>query len=283
MKCRDMKCKIIMALLVICIPGCAERVATKSIQKKLPKDLMYNGKPISDTSMNAVFGLGGSGYKVPGGLNLGELESENCNISEYCNKFEWQYIGSFDNGYHVVYGYEWPKDAMGKFSGIFVLKREKDNLIVIDEIGGGDRHSTMITTGSLEKNQLTYCKNMTDGSLIDSMVYFYPELEPLFKKKNNWSMHYGEGDFIGVAQFVVDITTEGKIINERMTAFYSSYYKDEEMKEALQEPSLATLDKGDAIQTALDLYCSQQQCQKLTGNELKNVFKQAMHYTENRT
>ncbi len=250
--------------------------------QNLPKDLMYKGSPISDTSMHAVFGLGGSGYRVPGGLNLRKLEAEEEDIFDYCEKFKWKYIGSINNKYHVVYGYDWPKDAMGKFSGIFVLKREKNNLIVIDDsVGGGDRHSTMVKGGSLEKNQLTYSVNMTDGSLIDHIVFYYPELKSLFDAKNNGKVHYGEGDSIGVAQLVAEITTEGRVVDRNIISFHSAH-REYQMTGSVEEPVSESLGMGDAIRTAVDLYCSKKRSLDLTGNELKDIFTQAMYYTEKR-
>lgn len=279
---------IIVFLILSLTPGCTQKKTHHHPKKKsLPQDLLYRGKPLSNATMSAVLGLGGSGYICREGHDIAQLE-EAKEKRTFTSKggfeedvFEWDYIGTLSNGNHIVYGYDWPKRAMGKFSGLSIVKRTGNNLILVDDIWGGDRHSSLVHAGEFHDNRLTYRQHMTDGGLVDLLLYYHPGLKNWARGKAYWNVRYGEVDYLGTALFQVTFTPEGEVETNRIVSFVLA--ADNELMIQYDEPTIASLQMGEAVENTIMRYCYNNKCDTLSEDQLKEVILNAFYFTEDIT
>lgn len=137
--------------------------------------------------------------------------------------FTWKLVGTLPNGDHIVYAYYWPDDAMGKFSGLYVVRYDQgqETLRFINEIAWGERHSSGICEEDckLDGNQLTYARHMSSYQFFDYMLEIFPDLFELAEHKSREGLCYGESGYLGWGTFKVDIGPDGKLTNEQLLSF----------------------------------------------------------------
>lgn len=137
--------------------------------------------------------------------------------------FTWKHVGILPNGDHIVYAYYWPDGAMGKFSGLFVVKydQDKNTLYFVAEIAWGERHSSGVaeTGWKLEGNTLTYSQHMSCHGFFDYMLDKYPNLWEYAQGKSRAGLCYGEFGYFGDGDFQVTINPDGTLQDRRLLAF----------------------------------------------------------------
>ena len=263
------------------------KIAELLIKKgALPSDLMFKGKPISDESM--------------GRLILNELQPYDClreasqiHLAEekkYLNEgdlFEWSYIGKLPHGDQLVWGYYWPNDAMGKFSGFMILRRTEDCLKVIDVITGGMRHASMISGQCrLQGSHLTYERFMTRACFFNEMLATFPELQALAKNKSREELWMGEAGSFGVGNFDVDISPIGRFEKQRLTSFSSGNPQEtdqisaQQFEEEFKKISPSSLSMGQSLM----LLCARNESRglyTLSLAQLKEMMNDVIKYAQN--
>lgn len=166
------------------------------------EDFQYNGNAIPDHCLESFF----NGCL----FNEDELDLPNCfaeQSEDYpASTFEWEDVGMLFGNNHVIWMYRWEHDAMGKFSGILLIKREGEKLKLLDVVAMGDRHSSLITSCKIENDQIHYTQNATQESLFYQITKSIPELEPHCIQAGLCS---GEAGFVGRFKYIATITEEG--------------------------------------------------------------------------
>ncbi|WP_068469873.1 hypothetical protein [Candidatus Protochlamydia phocaeensis] len=221
-------------LLLASIPFlgfCEEEIPPS--QSSLPGQLLYQGKPIPDAILEDFFGFAVAGFGEPSleldiPASLAEYEeklSAPADSEEEIDStdayrppktvFEWEYIGSIHNDFHVVRAYTWETGCLGKFTGLLILKREGDTLKIADTIYGGDRHSSMIFEGDaiIRENMILYHQAATSGNVVDKAMELYPEIEEVYLTSSSKKMCYGEAGYYGSFEKAAEISPDGKVVS----------------------------------------------------------------------
>ena len=248
----------------------------------LPEDLLFKGKPISDSYMNAIVPiLCGAAVNIE--VNLEKpLEYSLDEEDEY----EWKYIDTLASGDHLIYGYLWPAHAMGKFAEIAVVRRVGNKLKALSHIAGGDRHATMIAKNfcSVENDIVTYKQHMTTGLLHDLLLNQLPDLKSINDTKNHDELFWGEADFIGVATMQVAISEQGIAGEPVLTAFTPAeggpINGSDEADEWITKIEKNSLTMGSALILLLDYYACRNKRETLNLAELQSVLIEACAYAK---
>ena len=296
------KINLFMLIAMLCVtPGCivspeknhAAQPKHGSItsQTKLPQDLMYKNKPISDKCMEELVPLlYGEFIEIDLDTFIEPKKQNYTHGYDYendCDEYEWNYIGTLPNGDHLIHGYLWPEGAMGKFTEIAIVRRIGNTLKAIGCITGGNRHATMIPARpcTLIGNKLTYEQYMTTGSLHSKIMKQYPELTQYAENKNHKKLYWGEADYIGYAIFEV-IIHNGKIESKRSISFtkpqkpnsnndLKKYYDD-----WIKNTPKSSLTMGDALNAMLDFHSYKNQSDTFSDNQLKEMMGEVFAYAE---
>lgn len=281
------------ALIIGLIPGCTsqkkEHIEQHSKQK-LPKDLLFRGKPISNAIMSCLLCLGGPGPTIKG-INIDEYaqlekNGEITDPNKEGSTFHWSYVGVLSQEYHVIDAYEWPEGAMGKFTCQSILKRDGNNLKVVESIYGGDRHSSMLQGSNIvDSNSLIYTQNMTPGWLYEKIMEQYPELKQLSANKSQKGLFFGEADYIGLATFKVTFNPEKGIETQLVSFTSASGNTLDGIQEIVQteddaRPAALSLTMGDALDAAIGLYVCKNNSYIIPENQLKEMMQEAFHYAK---
>ncbi len=257
----------------------------------LPSDLLYQGKPISNACMEALIPIFGRDENPS--IDLDELaHQEKKGILKDPNinaEYQWEYIGTLAHGDHLIYGYSWPEDAMGKFTCIATVRRTENQLRVIGYIAGGDRHSTMIQNNwLLEGDQLTYHRCMTSGSLYEEIMRQYPELAQHAAHKSKRNLLWGEADYLGDGEFKVTISPEGTIVHHRLISFTIAEgevslseegERNQSLNNLFKDTPKASLAMGDALIDVLYFNISKNNIATLHASQLKEMMIEVFAYT----
>lgn len=196
--------------------------------------------------------------------------------------FTWKSVGILPNGDHIVYAYYWPEGAMGKFSGLYVVRYANDTLSLIAEIAQGERHSSGVTENGwkLADNVLTYCQHMSSHGFFDYMLDKYPNLFELAESKSREGLCYGEAGYLGYGEFQVTINPDGTLQDRRLISFSAGIAGLEQEE---QQPAFGSLSIVDAM-----LYVFVKCNAKAGGSELCRVeekdlsplIKEVLNYTK---
>lgn len=254
--------------------------------KQLPKDLMYEGKPISNVCMQAIARCCLYG-NAPEEINLSEY-LDPFHEGEEDGIFSWSYVGTLPQGYHLIYVYEWQREAWGKFSGIFTFCRVGDKLQFIDGIVGGDRYSTMIREGAgkLEGNVLTFARNMDQVCFYCDITDLFPEL--LEENIIFTGLKGGEAGYFGMAIYQVNISENGKF--ETPHTFISFELADfglfeengwqlKEFEEKMEQTKPSSLSFAEALEFVAERY-EYIGMSSLNPFQLKEMMKEVFSYTQ---
>lgn len=225
---------LIILASVLLLGFCADNRIPPS---NLPIDLLYQRRPIPEPVLQwyfggAIIGFGDIDSELDIPLAIAEYENalrtqKNYKV-EFAEEldyqpsisFEWEYIGSLYNVFHVVRAYWWESGCMGKFTGLLVLKREGDILKIEEIIYGGERHSSMIFEGStIENNTIFYSQGATTGSIMDIALELYPELAPIYEMSPKKNLCYGEACFYGWFDYSAQINPSGKLQEHKLLSY----------------------------------------------------------------
>lgn len=180
----------------------------------LPHDFYYQDEPIPHSILQSFFSQAIVGFGNPRlELDLTEackkdidiidedLNEQEENEEEYTSirtDFEWKYIGAIHPDLHIVWAYTWEVGCLGKFTGLLLLKRVKDQLHITDILYGGDRHANMIRENAeINGNAIFYTKHVTSADVIEIALRMYPDLQELYNSSSKNRIRCGEGAFEG--------------------------------------------------------------------------------------
>lgn len=225
------------------------------------------------------------GYMEPlKSVNLAELTAEEKNelTVREGDIFNWKPIGVLPNGNQIVYVYYWPDGAMGKFSGLYVVRYFNNTLYFVAEIAWGERHSSGICEEDfqLNGNQLTYSRHMSSFQFFDYMLEIFPDLFELAEHKSREGLCYGEAGYLGFGTFKVDIAPDGKLTNEQLLSFNAAI-AGLGQEENLSLNSLSMIDAFHHVfvKCAIKEGCSE--VIQIEKKHLEQLIKEAISYARN--
>ncbi|MFA6066765.1 MAG: hypothetical protein WC707_06310 [Candidatus Babeliaceae bacterium] len=277
-------------ILILMLPGCssmynyhASQSATRIEQaschnKKLPKDLLYNNKPIPDACMKRLT-ADLFQFKWPHEIDLDTFIPQQDNAGR--GMHQWEYIGTLPHGSHLIYAYLSPQDGTRKSSSIHIISRIGNILKVADHnIIGYDAGPTMILekSSTLRKNTLTYCQVMADFLLYYLIIEQYPELEKELQNKQLKGLSCGSPSYIGYGTLEVTITAQDEFKNKRLISFTPAVDDDFDAQNWLKNTPKASLGLKDAIRGVIGVYASQHAHKPLTMEQLKEIMLEAITY-----
>lgn len=198
--------------------------------------------------------------------------------------FTWKHVGTLPNGNQIVYAYYWPDGAMGKFSGLYVVKYDKDKetLHFVTEIAWGERHSSGVaeTGWQLDGSTLTYSHHMSCYGFLDYMLDNYPNLYELAQDKSRQGLCYGESGYLGYGDFKVTVNPDGTLQNKKLITFNVAIAGLEQPEET---PALCSLPITDALlYIFLKFNAKNGYSEEATIEEkyLEQLIKEALNYTK---